>query len=170
MPFGNRTIDRMVAIASMTFSTADVADAAFHAALDSGGNITLFGASFISKVNVVGIVRAAVAVYRNITADQEEIALLEERRQLMQAKTRLMTQRLEAYRARLEERVCEYIAEDISAFLTGFSFMDRGLVTGDSDSVIRGNVVIQRVLGREPQFTTQQQFDDLMDSDIPLKL
>ena len=43
-------------------------------------------------------------------------------------------------------------------------------VTGDSDLVIKGNVVIQRVLGRKPQFTNQQEFDDLMDSDIALKL
>ena len=88
----------------------------------------------------------------------------------MEAKTERIMAQLETYRQQLEERVCEYIAEDISAFLTGFDFMDRGLVTGDSDLVIKGNVVIQRVLGRKPQFTNQQEFDDLMDSDIALKL
>lgn len=170
MPFGNRTIERMVAIASMSFTVADVTDALFHAALDSRGDYTLFGAAFVKRVNVVGIGRAAVAVYRDVSADREEVALLEERRLLMEARTERIAAQLEAYRQQLEERVCEYIAEDISAFLTGFEFMDRGLVTGDSDLVIKGNVVIQRVLGRKPQFTNQQEFDDLMDSDIALKL
>ena len=46
--------------------------------------------------------------------------------------------------------------------------MKQGLASGDSDLVIKGNVVIQRVLGRKPQFTSQEEFDDLMDSDMPL--
>lgn len=170
MPFGNRAIDRMLTIASMTFTTADIADATVHAIIESEGNGVLFGAAFVKRANVVGIGRAAVAVYRDVSADREEVALLEERRLLMEARTERITAQLEAYRQQLEERVCEYIAEDISTFLTGFDFMDRGLVTGDSDLVIKGNVVIQRVLGRKPQFTNQQEFDDLMDSDIALKL
>ena len=170
MPFGNRTIERMVAIASMTFTTADIADATVHAIIESEGNGVLFGAAFVKRANVVGIGRAAVAVYRDVSADREEVALLEERRLLMEARTERITAQLETYRQQLEERVCEYIAEDISTFLTGFDFMDRGLVSGDSDLVIKGNVVIQRVLGRKPQFTNQQEFDDLMDSDIALKL
>ena len=48
--------------------------------------------------------------------------------------------------------------------------MNEGLATGDSNLVIKGNVVIQKVLGREPQFTTQEEFDELMESDIPLQL
>ena len=43
--------------------------------------------------------------------------------------------------------------------------MKQGINTGDSDLVIKGNVVIQRVLGRKPQFTNQKEFDDLMKSD-----
>lgn len=45
-----------------------------------------------------------------------------------------------------------------------------GIVSGDSDLVIKGNVVIQRVFGRELQFINQKEFDDLMKSDIPLEL
>ena len=48
--------------------------------------------------------------------------------------------------------------------------MKQGMESGDSDLVIKGNVVIQRVLGREPQFTNQKEFDDLMDSDEALIL
>jgi len=48
--------------------------------------------------------------------------------------------------------------------------MQQGLSSGDSNLVIKGNVVIQRVLGREPQFTNQDEFDALMDSDVALQL
>ena len=54
--------------------------------------------------------------------------------------------------------------------MCGFDYMNEGIASGDSNLIIKGNIVIQRVLGREPQFTTQQEFDDLMESDIPLLL
>ena len=48
--------------------------------------------------------------------------------------------------------------------------MNQGMKSGDADLVIRGNVIIQRVLGRKPQFASQKEFDDLMDSDEALIL
>ena len=54
--------------------------------------------------------------------------------------------------------------------MNGFDFIKEGFNTGNSDLVIKGNVIIQRVLGREPQFTTQKEFDDLMESDVALVL
>ena len=63
-----------------------------------------------------------------------------------------------------------YLAEDIEGFMSGFADMQQGMLTGDSDLVIRGNVTIQKVLGREPQFTNQKEFDALMESDAPLVL
>ena len=88
----------------------------------------------------------------------------------MEAKAEWVTEQLEAYMRQLEERISKYLAEDISAFLMGFNDMDQGFRNGESDLVIKGNVVIQCVLGREPQFSNQHEFDDLMESDIPLKL
>ena len=54
--------------------------------------------------------------------------------------------------------------------MTGFDDINEGLRTNNSDLVIHGNVTIQRVLGRDVQFTTQKEFDELMDSDVPLQL
>ncbi len=170
VPFGNRTIDRMITVASMTFTTADTANAAIHAATESAGNAVLFSGVFVKRYNYIGFGRVAVAIYREIAAESAETELLYEKRLLTEAQTAQAVAQLEAYRERLEARVSEYLAEDLTAFLEGFNTMDQGLQSGDSDRVIRGNVVIQRVLGREPQFTNQQEFDDLMDSDIPLKL
>lgn len=39
------------------------------------------------------------------------------------------------------------------------------MASNDSNQVIRGNVTIQQALGREAQFTTQDEFDELMESD-----
>lgn len=54
--------------------------------------------------------------------------------------------------------------------MSGFEDMQQGLSSGDSNLVIHGNVTIQKVLGRTPQFTNQTEFDTLMDSDAPLVL
>ena len=170
VPFGNRDIDRLIALSAMTLSVADTADAAIRAAVDSSGNAVLFATRFITRFNYVAAGRAAVAVVREISNEQRQSELIHMKRLLMEARTAKAVEILEAYQQQLETRVSEYLAADITAFLEGFECMDKGLLTNNSDLVIQGNVKIQRVLGREPQFTNQQEFDDLMDSDIPLTL
>ena len=44
------------------------------------------------------------------------------------------------------------------------------IMGNDSDGYIRGNTAIQEILGYKSQFTNQEEFDDLMDSDIAFKL
>ena len=170
IPFGNRTIDRMLMISSMTFTMADTADAAIHAAIESYRQWALFAGTFAARFNYIGAGRAAVAVVKELSNEQKEAELLHEKLLLTNAKTENVVEQFFAYRAALEERISNYIAEDIEAFLTGFEYMNQGIVAGDSDLVIKGNVVIQRVLGREVQFTTQKEFDDLMISDEALIL
>ena len=170
VPFRNRTVDRMLTVASMTFTVADTADAAVHAALESAGNWVLFSGHFVARFNYVGAGRAAVAIVKEISSERKEAQLIHEKLILTEAKTAYVVQRLEEYKAGLIERVSEYLAQDIEAFIEGFDYMTEGLASGNSDLVIKGNVVIQRVLGREPQFTNQEEFDALMDSDIAFQL
>lgn len=170
LPFGNRDIDRMMTIASVTLSTADMVDAAGHAAMDCAGNWVLFATRFVTKMNFVAAGRAAVLVFREMTESNERKALEETRLLCEKSKTAKVVEILENYRRELDARLSAYLSERIESFLTGVDLMDRGLAAGDSDMVIQGNVVIQRVLGREPQFTNQREFDDLMDSDITLTL
>lgn len=170
MPFGNPAIDRMMTIASMTFTMADTADAAVHAAIESCGNWLLFSKVFVSRFNYVGAGRAALSIIKEVRNEQQEAQLRHEKMLLTEAKTEHVVERFTAYRNALEERVSAYLAEDMEAFLMGFDDMERGMASGDADLVIRGNVTIQRVLGREPQFTTLKEFDALMDSDDSLIL
>ena len=170
VPFRNRTVDRMLMISSMTFTMADTADAAVHAAIESCGNWILFSGVFVSRFNYVGAGRAALSIVKEVSNEQKEAQLLRERLILTNAKTEKVMERFEAYRTALEKRVSNYLAEDVEAFLSGLDDMKQGMENEDSDLVIKGNVTIQRILGREPQFINQKEFDDLMDSDEALIL
>ena len=170
VPFRNRTIDRMLMISSMTFTIADTADAAVHAAIESCGNWILFSGAFVSRFNYVGAGRAVIAVIKEVSNDKKEAQLIHEKMILTEAKTEGIVEKFSAYRESLEERVSNYLAEDLEEFLSGFDYMQEGVEKGDSDLIIKGNVTIQKVLGREPQFTNQAEFDELMGSEDALKL
>lgn len=170
VPFRNRTIDRMLMISSMTFTIADTANAAVHAAIESCGNWILFSGVFVSRFNYVGAGRAAIAIIKEVSNDKKEAQLIHEKMILTEAKTVGIIEEFSAYREALEERVSNYLAENLEKFLSGFDYMQEGMESGDSNIVIKGNVVIQKVLGREPQFTNQAEFDEFMGSDDALKL
>jgi len=61
IPFNNRTIVRMMTIATGTFTAIDMADAAVHAATKSVDASTFFS-NMLLRVNFVGVGRFAVAV------------------------------------------------------------------------------------------------------------
>lgn len=169
IPFANRSVDRCLAIATMTFNVVDIGDAALRAAIESGGNWVLFSGRFVARYNFIGAGRAALAIVKEVSNERKEAQLIHERMILMDAKAQMFYQQLQQFKAQLEEKVSNYLAEDIEAFIEGFDYMKEGLETGDSNLVIKGNVVIQKVLGREQQFTTQEEFDELMESDAPLQ-
>ena len=168
IPIANRSVDRCLAISAMTFNIVDTGDAALRAAIESGGNWVIFSGRFVARYNFVGAGRAALAIVKEVSNEKKEAQLIHERMLLMDAKSQMMFHQLQQFKAQLEEKVSNYLAEDIEVFIEGFDYMKEGLASGDSNLVIKGNVVIQKVLGREPQFTTQEEFDELMESDIPL--
>lgn len=170
IPFRNRTVDRMLTIASMTFTVADTADAAIHAAIESGGNWVLFSGRFVTRFNYVGAGRAALSIVREVSNEKKEAQLIHEKMILSETKAALFLKQLQEFKEQLDMKVSNYLAEDIEGFMSGFADMQQGMLTGDSDLVIRGNLTIQKVLGREPQFTNQKEFDAMMESDAPLVL
>lgn len=62
LPFNNRTIVRMMTIATGAFTVADLGDAAIRAGMESCGAVPVFISKFILRVNFVGVGRFAVAV------------------------------------------------------------------------------------------------------------
>lgn len=170
LPFRNRTVDRMVMISSMTFTIADTTDAAIHAAIESAGNWVLFSGRLVTRFNFVGAGRSVISVIKEIHNEQKESQLIHEKMILSEAKTAVFLDKLQEFKERLEEKVSNYLAEDIETFITGFDDIRSGIDSNNSALVIKGNLAIQKVLGREPQFTNQEEFDSLMESDIPFQL
>lgn len=169
-PFRNRTIDRMLTISTMTFTMADTMDAAVHAAILSAGNWVLFSGKFVTRFNYVGAGRSALAIIREVSNEKRETQLIHEKMLLSEAKTTIFLAQLQEFKVQLEEKVSNYLAEELETFVEGFDFINAGITSGDSDMVIQGNMKLQSVLGRQPQFTNQQEFDSLMELDTPLVL
>lgn len=169
IPFNNRTVDRMIAVSTMTFNMVDTGDAALRAAIESGGNFVLFSGRFVARYNYVGAGRAALAIVKEVSNEVKETQLIHEKMLLMGVKAEIFMIQLQKFKEQLEEKVSNYLAEDIEEFIEGFDYINEGLSSNNSDLVIKGNVVIQKVLGREPQFTTQEEFDGLMNSEIPFE-
>ena len=78
-PIGNRTVERMMTIATGTFTAVDIADAAIHGAINSGGNWAGFAKEFILRVNFVGIGRFAIAIGVDVGMGMKRNKLLNER-------------------------------------------------------------------------------------------
>ena len=66
MPFNNRTVIRMLTIATGTFTAFDIIDATIRASIKSGGNASIALADVLLRVNFVGVGRFAVAVFSDI--------------------------------------------------------------------------------------------------------
>lgn len=79
IPFNNRTIVRMMTIASGTFTAIDMAGAAIQGAAKSGGNAALFAKEFLLNVNFVGVGRFVIAVGADVAMGVKAGKLKEER-------------------------------------------------------------------------------------------
>lgn len=93
LPIKNRTIVRMMAISSGTFTAIDLIDASVRAVIYSGGNVEAFMTKFLLRINIVGIGRFSLALYfdgkMEIQRQHEiskRISLLRSRLSLNQAK------------------------------------------------------------------------------------
>lgn len=79
LPWNNRTMTRMLTIATGTFTAVDLADAAIRAGLKSGGEPVMFTSQLLLRVNFVGIGRFTVAVYSDISMGIQRERLRDER-------------------------------------------------------------------------------------------
>ena len=165
LPFNNRTVDQMLEVANLTFTVADTTDAAVHAALESSGDWMMFARSFAVRFNYIGAGRTVVSVVKEFSNESKEEQLLHEKLILMHAKSLDMIKKFEKYKADLDGLLSSYIGNNIQTFFEGFDCIEGGLLSNDSNLVIQGNVMIQESLGRDVQFSNQDEFDGLMNSD-----
>ena len=84
IPWGNRTITRMITISSGTFTAVDLADAAIKSAMKNGTpENPKFWADFVLRVNLVGIGRFTIAVVDDVRMGVKRSRLRDERIALM---------------------------------------------------------------------------------------
>ena len=93
LPFGNRTIERMMTIASGTFTAIDALDALVEGAISSKANWAEFGRQVVLRLNFVGIGRFTIALgtdtvmgLRKGQKSRERMLLKAEALYLMEAK------------------------------------------------------------------------------------
>lgn len=79
LPWSNRTIARMLTIATGTFTAVDLTDAAIRAGLKSGGELATFISQLVLRVNFVGVGRFVVAVYVDLSMGSQREQLRDER-------------------------------------------------------------------------------------------
>ncbi len=113
---------------------------------------------------------ATVKAYEMMMKALEDASIAYEHRHLVEEECRKTIELIKQYRAEMEAAVNKYLTRHYETFEHAFETMNQALLENDSDGYIRGNVEIQKLLGHEVQFTNQDEFDDLMDSDIALKL
>ena len=90
VPFGNRTVVRMLTIATGTFTAVDMADAGIRAVVKSGGFNPATLGNFVLNVNFVGVGRFAVAVATDVGMGVKKGIREDKRLELVNEQLRLM--------------------------------------------------------------------------------
>ncbi|MBE5931346.1 MAG: hypothetical protein E7268_09885 [Lachnospiraceae bacterium] len=94
IPIGNRTVERMITIASGTFMAVDMADAAIRSAAKSAGNPVGFWSNFILRVNFVGIGRFAIAIVTDVGMGARKGTLQNKRMEVLGEKITLLNSKV----------------------------------------------------------------------------
>lgn len=113
---------------------------------------------------------AASAIYQELATTLKNAKLAHEERLLIEKECAEAITMIRNYRKEMDEMVSRYLSENIQIFNNSFSEMDKAILENDSDGFIKGNLEIQKAMGKEVQFTNQNEFDLFMDSNISLKL
>ncbi len=80
VPWGNRTITRMITISSGTFMALDLADAAVRSAINNGTpQNPKFWADFVLRINIVGLGRFSIAIVDDVRMGVKRNRLRNER-------------------------------------------------------------------------------------------
>ena len=118
----------------------------------------------------IGVVPASIKVVKICSEAISEYQEAKEERIRIQKGCDEQIQILTEYRKDIEKEVSGYLVSNITVFDEAFTIMDDAILNNDSDAYIDANSKIQKKLGRDSQFHSQNEFDDLMTSDDDFKL
>lgn len=115
---------------------------------------------FVNLVDYKEQLKQALAEYK--AAHEERIR--------MEQECERAVEELKIYRLEMEQSVETYFVNYLSVFNEAADMIEEGFKSGDTDAVIAGNNMIQKELGHETAFESQDDFNDFMLSDDSFKL
>lgn len=154
LPFKNRTIVRMLTIATGTFTTVDLADAAIRSVIKNGVEPT-FWKDFILRVNFVGIGRFAIAVGTDVGMGVKKSSLENKRMVLLSEQIELLNARVFYYQADMwvqienTERAVDELLKEVEQ---SFIFVNKAY-DDMSQSVERIGQLVQKAEQKNPGLT-----------------
>ena len=113
---------------------------------------------------------ASMAAYKELKKAMDDLALAKAQRIQIEKECQECISMIRMYRTEMERIVTDYLTVRLETFESGFAAIDQALIDGDINGYIRGNTEIQQILGYNVQFSNQDEFDALMDSDESFKL
>ncbi len=156
-------------IEQMALELKGVTEKAFDAVRTIGAVIK--GNTGVSSMaSPVGFITAAEGVYEEIKSSIEEYNYSHEERLRIEAECAKSIEILRGYKENLVALIADYMIDRLSVFGAALDQIDMAIESDDIDSFIDGNKKIQNKLGRESQFDSMDDFDDLMllDDDLVL--
>lgn len=107
---------------------------------------------------------AAIAVYEELSTALNEHEMAKEERIRVERECAEAVELIRRYRIDFNNAVDTYLTDKAETFNAGFEAMDKAIIENDVNGYLSGNALIQETLGYQPRFRTQQEFDDVMDS------
>ena len=118
----------------------------------------------------IGFISAAIGVYDEIATVMKELDVAHQERLLIEEQCRVNIAIIKEHQEEMALVVDQYMYDYLSGLGQALDTMTEALAEGDSERYLQGNAAIQNQLGRQAEFQTQNEFDDLMAMDAPLKL
>lgn len=119
--------------------------------------------------SMIGYSLASVS-YSLLLQSQKEAQLAHEERLRIEEECSALIQMIRSYRAELEQLISNYLTSNMQSFQEAFDGIKASLAVGDEDGYIAGTNSIAKALGYEVQFSSQDEFDQLMASDTAFRL
>ncbi len=115
-------------------------------------------------------VTASLAAYRELRKALDDLEIAKKRRKEIEAECEMSITMIRRYKAEMDRVVSDYLTDRLETFDMAMEVMENALMEMDSDGYLKGNAIIQEILGYKSQFTNQKEFDDLMDSNESFRL
>ena len=156
IPANNRTIIRMLSIATTAFTVVDLADAAIHSAYKAGGNAGTFVGQVILRVNFVGIGRTIIAISTDISMEFQRNKIEDKIEKVFLEELCRYNDLLKAERIHLEKIVCWDLSKKIEQIQDIYNSRDdKEKLDSSTDKYLSEN-------GLDTQFSDFESFSKFM--------